>query len=101
MIEMAKDVGMPLHVVKGAYYLSLMETHPTASAVIDRIKILDKGAPHYDVDGTSLILAHGLIISMLEILYEHFKIEEMREYLNNANDDYHKAWQAKAERETL
>jgi len=98
MIQMAEDVQMPLHVVKGAYYLSLMETHPTANAVIDRIHTLDKGTTRYDVDGTSLMLAHGLILSMLEILYAHFNIEEMRKYLNNASDDFHKAWQAKAER---
>ena len=98
MIRMAEDVQMPLHVVKGAYYLSLMETHPTAHAVIDRIQSLEKGTARYDVDGTSLMLAHGLILSMLEILYAHFKIEEMKEYLHNATDDFQKAWQAKAER---
>ena len=92
---MAKEVGLPLHIIKGAYYLPLMETHPKVNAIIDRMQALGKGVPSYDVDGISLMIAHGLILAVMETLHEHFKIEEMRELIDKAKSDFHRAWKDK------
>ena len=89
---------MPLHVIKGAYYSPMMETHPKAQAILDRIEVLEKGMPYHRVDGVSLILAHGLLLASAEILSEHFRVDEMKKHLADAQVDFPKIWKEKADR---
>jgi hypothetical protein len=87
-----------MHVIKGAYYSPMMETHPKAQAILARIEVLEKGMPYHHVDGVSLILAHGLVLAALAILNEHFKIDDMRKHLENAQGDFPKIWKEKVDR---
>ena len=54
--------------------------------------------PYHHVDGVSLILGHGLLIASVEILSEHFRIDEMKKYLADAQADFPKIWKEKADR---
>ena len=91
VVTMAGDVGIPLHMIKGAYYVPMRETHPKATAIIERIKRFEGRAPKQNEIEVPFILAYGLLLAILEVLYLHFQIQAMRGPLDTATQAFNLA----------
>jgi uncharacterized protein DUF5677 len=92
IVTMAKEVGIPVHVIIGAYYFPLIETHPKAVAIFDRIRSLENKKSDKGNGEPPLVIAHALLINLLEVSYEHFKIEGMKELIGQAVKNFQASW---------
>ncbi len=66
IISMAKEVGVPTHIIKGAYYLPLNEAHPKVGAIIVRIDQLSGSSKTQNGIEIPFIVAYGLLLAILE-----------------------------------
>lgn len=80
IVDMAKEVGIPAHIIEGGYYIPMQETHPKVGALIDRIKKpwTTKGQRN---DLSTLAVAFGLSLTTLGVLQQHFVVSQLQGFV--------------------
>jgi len=95
---MARKTG-PLGMLLGqAYYVPLNHSHCTSEALMARLAATDQGEIEFksepqpkDAD-VALQLAHTIMLSLLEVQYKHFSLDELREKVELCENDHVKIW---------
>lgn len=100
MVSMALEVGLGQFVLP-AYSLPTQFGHSTMHALKNRLREAQKGGisfderpTHRDAD-TCLAVAHGLLLIMLTLQQERFKIADLEQLLQQCLSDQKKIWQGK------
>lgn len=106
LVDMAIEVGLRAYIVL-AYYLPIERAHPSVPTVMSQSKGLGGGRralfniePEQERKEASdaLMIAHKVIIEMLILQHEYFRIARLRGLIGQCLDDYTKAWQGYAQK---
>jgi Family of unknown function (DUF5677) len=103
MVAMAKKLKFPYEFIQHGYYRPLEETHPKVGAVLRRLKQNEDGELYYDEgakpeeDNITLLLAHFLAITTINILRLHFGIDELEPILKKCSDEHGRIWTSMAD----
>jgi hypothetical protein len=99
LVAMAKKVGLDIPLLY-AYYIPMEESHATIGAVYRRMNggkeaggfvYDDTQDPQYHV--LTLFTAHSLVWFVLQMLKDHFKLEEaVKERFGQGGEDFHQIW---------
>ncbi|MCP4717718.1 MAG: hypothetical protein GY868_21550 [Deltaproteobacteria bacterium] len=99
LISMAKKVGLG-NQVWDLYYIPMLQTHPTASSIVDRVGLKNsdtftfKHEAQMDAVGSTLFGAHKIILRVLENQNNHFSLG-MDDEFQKLRDDFKTIWQKK------
>jgi hypothetical protein len=93
IVDMAREVGIPAHIVEGGYYTPMEETHPKVGALIARMKKLGvTGEQPTEHDPLStLAVAFGLVLTTIEVLQRHFGVGQLQETLEQCTEKFEAA----------
>ncbi len=97
-VSMARAAGDIWQLIVPGYYLPTRKAHSTVAALIERIKLTANGTmdfdegPQRDDADTALITAHNLILNILDLQKEHFKLDSLGEPLQKCFQDFLDIW---------
>jgi hypothetical protein len=97
-VSMARAAGDVGQLIVPGYYLPTRQAHSTVAALLSRIKLTETGAmdfderPQRDDADTALITAHNLILNILDLQKEHFKLGSLEEPLQKCFRDFLDIW---------
>lgn len=105
LVAMARNVGTIGALIVPAYYLPTREAHSTVGAILSRLKensdgvlTFDEG-PQREKADEALISAHNLLLNVLELQREHFKLQALKEPLGRCYEDFLDIWGRPKKRE--
>jgi hypothetical protein len=90
IVDMAKKVGIPAHIIEGGYYIPMQETHPKVAAVIDRIKKFES-AKVQRKDHSTLPVAFGLSLTTLGVLQQYFNVSQLQGFVDQSTNEFESA----------
>ncbi|HLW70546.1 MAG TPA: DUF5677 domain-containing protein [Candidatus Binataceae bacterium] len=98
-VSMARATGPTGDRIVEAYYLPTQRAHSTVAAVLKRLTekeggsliSFDSGAQRKDAS-TALITAHNLIINVLDLQKDHFKLSTLDAPLQKCLQDFQEIW---------
>jgi len=93
IVDMAKEVGIPAHIILGGYYMPMQETHPKVGSIIDRIKKLGSAKSQRN-DLSTLAVAFGLSLTTLSVLQHHFRVNQLQEFVEQSTEQLEAALKA-------
>jgi hypothetical protein len=93
-----KARGVEQLIIDG-YFKPTLQAHSTAAAVIERLKetaseggLTFNQGPQYDRAGQALFTAHALMLYILDLQMEHFKLDSLESPLQNCLQDFQEIW---------
>jgi hypothetical protein len=86
IVDMAKEVGIPAHIIEGGYYIPMQETHPKVGALIDRIKMPGATKGHSN-DLSVLAVVFSLSLITLGVLQQHFGISQLQGFVVQTTEE--------------
>ncbi len=97
-VSMARAVGKVGELIVPGYYLPTRQTHSTVAAVLSRLErpptrglIFDPG-PQTKQVWMALSMAHNLLLHVLDLQREHFRIRMLEAKLEVCRRDYKEIW---------
>ncbi len=102
ILTMAKEISGLEATILHCYYRPLEETHPSAGAIVRRVRLSGEDSLTFDFetkpneDNHTLFSAHYLLLKSLDATMEHFKLDELREPLEHCVTDFARVWNIKA-----
>jgi hypothetical protein len=102
-VSMAHAVGEPGRLVALGYYLPTREAHSTTGAILSRLSLdqgdilmFESGAQNREGE-IALMTAHSLLLNVVELQKEYFKLEFLAAPLQTCLDDYIEIWRTKSQ----
>lgn len=93
IVDMAKEVGIPAHIVEGGYFIPMQETHPKTGALIERMNKLNVTMERHGErdDLSTLAVAFGLSLTTVEVMQRHFDITQLQGFLEQQTERFEAA----------
>lgn len=97
-VSMARQVPSIGQLIVPAYSIPTQQTHSTVRAIISRLEEVEDGGISFvgdaqrDEADSAFRLGHILVLSVLELQKEHFKLEVLQEKLQVSIKDYDEIW---------
>lgn len=96
-VSMAKKAGDIGTLIVPGYYLPLRHAHPTLGALSERIEIIGdrmefKSEHQPEMVDQALMTAHNCVLVALEVQEERFKIEGLKQAVENCVGDWRDIW---------
>jgi hypothetical protein len=104
-VSMARAAGDIGQLIVPGYYLPTRQAHSTVAALLTRMEVTESGAldfdegPQRDDANTALITAHNLMLNILDLQKEHFKLDSLAEPLQKCFQDFLDVWKRNADQE--
>jgi Family of unknown function (DUF5677) len=102
-VSMARAAGGTGQLVALAYYLPMREAHSTTGAILSRLSLdpgnvlmFESGAQNREGE-FALITAHNLLLNVIDLQKEYFKLEFLAEPLQASLDDFNEIWKSKSQ----
>ena len=98
MARMSGDIGK---LIVSAYYTPTREAHSTIGAIFSRLdpeaasredRLIFDSAAQRDRADDALISAHNILLNVLDLQKEHFKIKELEPLLQTCFEDFMATW---------
>ena len=100
---MASKVGGIGKLIVEGYYLPTQKAHSTVHAIASRLKetqddgvTFDEGPTHDEAD-ICLRTAHSLLLYILALQAEHFKLDGLEQLLGRCRQDFQEIWKGELE----
>jgi hypothetical protein len=97
-VSMAKVAGILGNFIVPAYYLPLQHKHATVRSILSRLEAVDDGRfaltsrPQRNEADDALRLGHLIVLNVLLLQKEHFKLAALNEALDTCYSDYMATW---------
>lgn len=98
-VSMAREVGSLGQFVVPAYYIPTQQAHSTVRAILSRLEegkeensIIFGGHAQRDEADDCLRLGYLILLSVLDLQIEHFKLEPLREKFQQCLTDFNEIW---------
>jgi hypothetical protein len=102
-VSMARAAGGTGQLVALAYYLPTREAHSTTGAILSRLSLdpgnvlmFESGAQNREGE-VALMTAHNLLLNVIDLQKEHFKLEFLAAPLQACLDDFIEIWKSKSQ----
>jgi uncharacterized protein DUF5677 len=97
-VSMARQTGDLGKLIVPGYYLPTRQVHSTVEAIVSRLKQTESGGLDFDEGSQrgeandALLTAHNLLLNMLDLQKEHFKLDSLAEPLQTCFTDFMEIW---------
>lgn len=96
-ISMARKAGSIGKLIVPAYYQPIEHTHPTTGGMLARLrwdgdKVTFCEGPQREEADTTLMTAHNLLLSILDLQKEHFAVTNLEDQLQQCFQDFQEIW---------
>ena len=97
-VSMAHAAGSIGALIVPGYYIPMREAHSTPGAIISRLKESEDGGiefdegPQRDKADDALSMAHTLVLNVIDLQKEHFKMHILEALLETCVNDFKEIW---------
>jgi hypothetical protein len=98
-VSMAGQAGGLGELIVPGYYIPTQQAHSSVSSILSRLEAPEIGGVGFapgaqrDKADMALSMAHNLLLNVLDLQKEHFKLEALDQPLQVALQDYLDMWQ--------
>lgn len=100
MARAAGSIGQP---IVPAYYLPTQQAHSTVASLLSRLRQMEDGGlsfdegPQREQADQAFITAHNIILNILDLQKEHFRLDSLEEPLQRCFQDFMDIWKREPE----